>query len=120
MKEYIKLTKRDALAKEYEQSRYIGVIILGLVGGYFGALALTRYLTLNAVWSNEAETSRQIPQHYGIPYSMEYAWPQVSDIATFLLNRDTTKTFAGSFSTNTSLRQFTMVLMITKYRSDIV
>ena len=49
MKEYIKLTKRDALAKEYEQSRYIGVIILGLVGGYFGALALTRYLTLYAV-----------------------------------------------------------------------
>lgn len=41
MKEYIKLTKRDALNKEYEQSRYLGVMILGLVGGYFAALAIT-------------------------------------------------------------------------------
>ena len=41
MKEYIKLTKRDSINKEYEQSRLLGVMILGLVGGYFAALAIT-------------------------------------------------------------------------------
>ena len=44
MKEYIKLTKRDALVKEYEQSRFLGVMVLGFVGGYFAAFALTTYI----------------------------------------------------------------------------
>lgn len=43
MKEYIKLTKKDKLNKEYEQSRFLGVMILGFVGGYFAALAITTY-----------------------------------------------------------------------------
>lgn len=41
MKEYIKLTAKDHLFKEYEQSRFLGTIILGLVGGYFAAFAVT-------------------------------------------------------------------------------
>jgi hypothetical protein len=41
MKEYIKLTKRDAVNKEYEQTRFLGTMILGLVGGYFAALGIT-------------------------------------------------------------------------------
>lgn len=43
MKEYIKLSNRDSLIKEYEQSRYLGIMILGFVGGYFAALAITTY-----------------------------------------------------------------------------
>jgi hypothetical protein len=43
MKEYIRLTKKDTLVREYEQSRYLGVMVLGLVGGYFLAFALTTY-----------------------------------------------------------------------------
>lgn len=41
MKEYIRLTNKDQLFKEYEQSRFLGTIILGLVGGYFAALAIS-------------------------------------------------------------------------------
>jgi hypothetical protein len=41
MKEYIKLTTKDELYKEYEQSRFLGTMILGLVGGYFAAFAFT-------------------------------------------------------------------------------
>lgn len=41
MKEYIKLTGKDQLLKEYEQSRFLGTILLGLVGGYFAAVALS-------------------------------------------------------------------------------
>lgn len=41
MKEYIKLTPRDTLLKEYEQSRFLGIMVLGLVGGYFAAMAIT-------------------------------------------------------------------------------
>lgn len=41
MKEYVRLTPADQLLKEYEQSRFLGSILLGLVGGYFAALALS-------------------------------------------------------------------------------
>lgn len=44
MKEYIKLTTKDQLYKEYEQSRFLGTIILGLVGGYFAAFAITTFI----------------------------------------------------------------------------
>jgi uncharacterized membrane protein YeaQ/YmgE (transglycosylase-associated protein family) len=43
MKEYVKLTTKDHLYKEYEQSRFLGTMILGLVGGYFAALAFKTY-----------------------------------------------------------------------------
>ena len=44
MKDYIKLTVKDSFIKEYEQSRFLGVMVLGFVGGYFAALALTAYI----------------------------------------------------------------------------
>jgi hypothetical protein len=46
MKEYIKLTKKDAFIKEYEQSRYLGTMILGFVGGYFAAMVITTYIKI--------------------------------------------------------------------------
>jgi len=46
MKEYIKLTKKDAFIKEYEQSRYLGAMILGFVGGYFAAMVFTTYVEI--------------------------------------------------------------------------
>ena len=55
MKDYIKLSRRDTLNKEYEQSRYLGVMVLGLVGGYFVALAITTYQTPDIESSREVE-----------------------------------------------------------------
>ena len=43
MKEYIKLTTKDTLLKEYEQSKYLGSMLLGLAGGYFIAVALAAF-----------------------------------------------------------------------------
>jgi hypothetical protein len=43
MKEYIKLTTKDVLLKEYEQSKYLGSMLLGIAGGYFIAVALAAY-----------------------------------------------------------------------------
>ena len=43
MKEYIKLTTKDTLLKEYEQSKYLGSMLLGLAGGYFIAVTLAAY-----------------------------------------------------------------------------
>ncbi len=43
MKEYIKLTTKDTLLKEYEQSKYLGSMLLGLSGGYFIAVAIAAF-----------------------------------------------------------------------------
>lgn len=50
MKEYIKLTKKDAVNKEYQQTRFLGTMILGLVGGYFAALGITTYSIPNLAY----------------------------------------------------------------------
>lgn len=47
MKEYIKLTTKDVLLKEYEQSKYLGSMLLGLSGGYFIAVALAAFNIYN-------------------------------------------------------------------------
>ena len=50
MKEFIRMTRKDELIKEYEESRLIGTMILGFVGGYFGALGICLYFIGYADW----------------------------------------------------------------------
>ena len=101
MKEYIKLTKRDALVKEYEQSRFLGVMVLGFVGGYFAAFALTTYIHIYLVCCREGGISRRITLLSGTLFSTELYQPQASATSTLKDRKGTTKQSAGISSTNT-------------------
>lgn len=72
MKEYIKLTKRDSLNKQYEQTRFLGFMILGLVGGYFAALAITTYPIAHLVCLQEVETYVQMFHRNGTPFYIQF------------------------------------------------
>lgn len=120
MKEYIKLTKRDAVNKEYEQSRFLGTMILGFVGGYFAALGITTYVPSHSACWLEAETSRRTHRQSGTRCCTQLWWQPVSATTTSTRSRDTTKTCACTFCRSTCRRLSKTDSRITKYQNDEV
>ncbi len=119
MKEYIKLTTKDVLLKEYEQSKYLGSMLLGIAGGYFIAVALAAYYIYDLESSRRGKLQPKGSQLVGRYLCMPLL--QVLDSVTDTLShsRGTIRTYAIISWINIFLRRSRTASRITKSQNDL-